>query len=381
MEININYLYVLYFRVVINYDFPNGIEDYVHRIGRTGRAGATGVSYTFFSEQDVKHAGDLIKLLEGANQHVPPELQQMASRGLQNIGRDRGGMSRFDSSGSVGGRWDAGGRGGTRDGGFGGRGGMRDGGFGGRGGMRDGGFGNHGGMRDGGFGGRGGMRDGAFVHGGRGDFFSGRGNRGRSMGGPRGGHVGWGRGERGPQDRYNMDGRGRGRGRGRFDNRIDVRYRNRGRSYSRSPEKVRTWDYSRSRSTSRSSRSRSRSRSWSRGRSRSRSWSRGRSRSYSRSRSRSNSHGRRSRSYSRSRSPSYDRHDRSKQPTNDQKDPRVSEAEASDPRKSAMSPGTQVGISYSGTEHADLPPLVGNTEPDNLAADVEPGLQSATDVS
>ncbi len=29
-------------RVVINYDFPTGVEDYVHRIGRTGRAGANG---------------------------------------------------------------------------------------------------------------------------------------------------------------------------------------------------------------------------------------------------------------------------------------------------------------------------------------------------
>lgn len=27
---------------VINYDFPNGVEDYIHRIGRTGRAGASG---------------------------------------------------------------------------------------------------------------------------------------------------------------------------------------------------------------------------------------------------------------------------------------------------------------------------------------------------
>ena len=27
---------------VVNYDFPNGVEDYIHRIGRTGRAGATG---------------------------------------------------------------------------------------------------------------------------------------------------------------------------------------------------------------------------------------------------------------------------------------------------------------------------------------------------
>ncbi len=36
---------------VINFDFPNGVEDYVHRIGRTGRAGATGESYTFFTPQ------------------------------------------------------------------------------------------------------------------------------------------------------------------------------------------------------------------------------------------------------------------------------------------------------------------------------------------
>lgn len=34
---------------VINFDFPNGIEDYVHRIGRTGRAGATGEAYTLFT--------------------------------------------------------------------------------------------------------------------------------------------------------------------------------------------------------------------------------------------------------------------------------------------------------------------------------------------
>ncbi|KAL3624735.1 DEAD-box ATP-dependent RNA helicase 46 [Castilleja foliolosa] len=37
-------------RVVVNFDFPNGVEDYVHRIGRTGRAGATGVAYTFLCE-------------------------------------------------------------------------------------------------------------------------------------------------------------------------------------------------------------------------------------------------------------------------------------------------------------------------------------------
>ncbi|KAA8548121.1 hypothetical protein F0562_004618 [Nyssa sinensis] len=101
-------------RVVINYDFPTGIEDYVHRIGRTGRAGATGVAYTFFSDQDAKHASDLIKVLEGANQNVPGEIRDMASRG--------GGMSRSRRQWGSGGR--DGGRGGRYNSGY-GRGGIR----------------------------------------------------------------------------------------------------------------------------------------------------------------------------------------------------------------------------------------------------------------
>lgn len=46
------YLLFPHHRVVVNRDFPTGVEDYVHRIGRTGRAGATGVSYNFFSDPD-----------------------------------------------------------------------------------------------------------------------------------------------------------------------------------------------------------------------------------------------------------------------------------------------------------------------------------------
>ncbi|XP_057464267.1 ATP-dependent RNA helicase-like protein DB10 [Actinidia eriantha] len=104
-------------RVVINYDFPTGVEDYVHRIGRTGRAGATGLAYTFFSDQDAKHASDLIKILEGANQRVPPELRNVASRG--------GGMGRARRPwGSGSGGRDAG-RGGRNDSGYGGRDGGR----------------------------------------------------------------------------------------------------------------------------------------------------------------------------------------------------------------------------------------------------------------
>jgi len=67
--------------VVVNYDFPTGIEDYVHRIGRTGRAGATGLAFTFFSEQDGKYAKPLVKILEEAKQEVIPELREIASQG------------------------------------------------------------------------------------------------------------------------------------------------------------------------------------------------------------------------------------------------------------------------------------------------------------
>ncbi|KAF8724139.1 hypothetical protein HU200_021155 [Digitaria exilis] len=64
--------------VVVNYDFPTGVEAYVHRIGRTGRAGATGSAYTFFCDQDSKYASDLVSILVGANQYVPPQLKEMA---------------------------------------------------------------------------------------------------------------------------------------------------------------------------------------------------------------------------------------------------------------------------------------------------------------
>eukprot|EP00929_Paragymnodinium_shiwhaense_P072509 TRINITY_DN367_c0_g1_i7.p1 TRINITY_DN367_c0_g1~~TRINITY_DN367_c0_g1_i7.p1 ORF type:complete len:453 (-),score=136.53 TRINITY_DN367_c0_g1_i7:124-1368(-) len=68
-------------KYVINYDFPNGIEDYVHRVGRTGRAGATGSSYTFFTTDKAKHAKDLIAVLREANQPVPEELERLGGGG------------------------------------------------------------------------------------------------------------------------------------------------------------------------------------------------------------------------------------------------------------------------------------------------------------
>ncbi len=74
---------------MINYDFPNSVEDYVHRIGRTARAGAEGTAYTFLTAADAKQAHSLIKILEEAHQNVDPMLRDLArnSRGFS------GGMS------------------------------------------------------------------------------------------------------------------------------------------------------------------------------------------------------------------------------------------------------------------------------------------------
>jgi len=56
---------------VINYSFPLTIEDYVHRIGRTGRAGREGTAHTFFQQCDKLRAGELVKVLNDAGQNVP----------------------------------------------------------------------------------------------------------------------------------------------------------------------------------------------------------------------------------------------------------------------------------------------------------------------
>lgn len=65
--------------VVINFTFPLTIEDYIHRIGRTGRAGKTGISHTFFQPGDKSHAGELQQVMKQAGQEVPEELMKFGS--------------------------------------------------------------------------------------------------------------------------------------------------------------------------------------------------------------------------------------------------------------------------------------------------------------
>ncbi|XP_016151492.1 probable ATP-dependent RNA helicase DDX46 isoform X1 [Sinocyclocheilus grahami] len=61
--------------LVINYSCPNHYEDYVHRAGRTGRAGNKGYAYTFITEEQARYAGDIIKALELSGSAVLPELE------------------------------------------------------------------------------------------------------------------------------------------------------------------------------------------------------------------------------------------------------------------------------------------------------------------
>ncbi|KDE04337.1 hypothetical protein MVLG_05217 [Microbotryum lychnidis-dioicae p1A1 Lamole] len=62
--------------LVVNQTFPLTIEDYIHRIGRTGRAGRTGISVTFFTEADKAHAGELIRVLKDGGHDVPEGMYQ-----------------------------------------------------------------------------------------------------------------------------------------------------------------------------------------------------------------------------------------------------------------------------------------------------------------
>merc|ERR1740121_1535049 len=80
---------------VINFDMPKEIENYVHRIGRTGRCGRTGVATTFVNKnQEETILLDLKALLLEAGQNVPPFLRQLdspaAGHNVEEIGGVKG---------------------------------------------------------------------------------------------------------------------------------------------------------------------------------------------------------------------------------------------------------------------------------------------------
>ena len=109
--------------VVVQYDLPTNIDSYVHRIGRTGRAGKKGRAISFFNDKNANVADELMVIMEEANQSVPEWMLAFKTRRPQSNyrGGGRGGFR-------------GGGRGGFRGGGRGGGGGFGGGYGGGRGG-------------------------------------------------------------------------------------------------------------------------------------------------------------------------------------------------------------------------------------------------------
>jgi len=81
--------------LVVNYDLPNNTEDYVHRIGRTGRAGAKGYAVTLATDREAFKVAGIVEVMKKSNQVVPPELEQLAGKG----GSGGGGKSRGKGKG------------------------------------------------------------------------------------------------------------------------------------------------------------------------------------------------------------------------------------------------------------------------------------------
>lgn len=142
---------------VINYDLPTDIDDYVHRIGRTGRAGNTGIATAFFNRGNRGVVRELMDLLKEANQEVPAFLEAIAREssfgGGGRGGRPRGGGGRGGGNRDFR-KYGGGGGGGFGGGGFGGA--SHGGGYGGGGGGFGGPQGGSGGYGGGGYGGGGG---------------------------------------------------------------------------------------------------------------------------------------------------------------------------------------------------------------------------------
>lgn len=82
---------------VINFDLPSDIEEYVHRIGRTGRMGNLGVATSFFNDKNRNICADLVELLVETKQEVPSFLEEMHSQE-----RSHGGARRTGGGGGGG---------------------------------------------------------------------------------------------------------------------------------------------------------------------------------------------------------------------------------------------------------------------------------------
>ncbi|KAL4893903.1 Pre-mRNA-processing ATP-dependent RNA helicase prp5 [Aspergillus ambiguus] len=88
-------------KLVVNYDAPNHLEDYVHRAGRTGRAGNTGTAVTFLTEDQERYSVDIAKALKQSGQKIPEPVQQMVDSFMEKVkaGKEKASASGFGGKG------------------------------------------------------------------------------------------------------------------------------------------------------------------------------------------------------------------------------------------------------------------------------------------
>jgi ATP-dependent RNA helicase RhlE len=107
---------------VINYEIPNEPETYVHRIGRTGRAGAFGTAFSFVEEEERAYLQDIQKLIsrqidvEGEHPFITSSVRPVSLHGGERIIRPKGPAGRPARPGRDGGGRPAGGGGSSRGG-------------------------------------------------------------------------------------------------------------------------------------------------------------------------------------------------------------------------------------------------------------------------
>lgn len=88
-------------RLVINFDPANNAEDYVHRIGRTARAGMTGTAVSLLMSSEGKKAAQIVEVMKKSGKPVPPELERMCI--YEQGGRQRFGKAKGKGGGGGGG--------------------------------------------------------------------------------------------------------------------------------------------------------------------------------------------------------------------------------------------------------------------------------------
>jgi ATP-dependent RNA helicase DDX46/PRP5 len=86
--------------LVVNYSCPNHTEDYVHRVGRTGRAGNKGVAITFITPDECQYSGEIVKALKLSSTEIPEELENLEATYRQKV--SKGEMEKYKPNGFVG---------------------------------------------------------------------------------------------------------------------------------------------------------------------------------------------------------------------------------------------------------------------------------------